>query len=62
MAAGVEHVGTVVVGAGVCGLQAASRLSRDGINDFVVLEQQQVRKMPAFSIAWPISWANFSLL
>jgi cation diffusion facilitator CzcD-associated flavoprotein CzcO len=51
-----ECVGTVVVGAGVCGLQAASRLMRDGIEDFVVLERQ-----PGLGGVWaPGSWANAS--
>ena len=50
-----EAVSTVVVGAGVCGLQAASRLARDGI-DFVLLEQQ-----PGLGGVWaPTSWANAS--
>ena len=35
-----ERVGNVVVGAGVCGLQACSRLMQDGLEDFVLLEQQ----------------------
>ena len=30
-----EPTGTIVIGAGVCGLQACSRLARDGISDFV---------------------------
>ena len=51
-----EAVSTVVVGAGVCGLQAASRLARDGINEFVLLEQQ-----PGLGGVWaPTSWANAS--
>mmetsp|Transcript_13724 Transcript_13724/g.39161 ORF Transcript_13724/g.39161 Transcript_13724/m.39161 type:complete len:547 (-) Transcript_13724:42-1682(-) len=35
-----ERTQTVIVGAGVCGLQAASRLSREGLGDFVLLEKQ----------------------
>ena len=38
--AAAERVSTVVVGAGVCGLKAASRLMRDGSGDFVLLEQR----------------------
>ena len=50
-----EAVSTVVVGAGVCGLQAASRLARDAI-EFVLLEQQ-----PGLGGVWaPTSWANAS--
>ena len=35
----VEKVSTVIVGAGVCGLKAASRLMLDGNDDFVLLEK-----------------------
>ena len=51
-----EHVGTVIVGAGVCGLKAASRLSRDGHTDFVVLE-----KSTRLGGVWATNgWANAS--
>ena len=51
-----EQVSTVVVGAGVCGLQACSRLSREGVTDVVLLEKQ-----PGLGGVWAASsWANSS--
>lgn len=52
----VEHVGTVIVGLGVCGLKAASRLSQDGNTDFIVLE-----KNTCLGGVWATNgWANVS--
>jgi hypothetical protein len=51
-----ERVGTVIVGAGVCGLKAASRLSREGDSDFVLLEQKA-----GLGGVWSTEgWANVS--
>lgn len=49
-----ERTGTVIVGAGVCGLKAAWRLSREGLGDFVVLD-----KLAATGGVWR-SFANKS--
>ena len=53
----VERVGTIIVGAGVCGIKAASRLSRDGHTDFVLLE-----KKATLGGVWATDagWANVS--